>query len=460
MTQKNENESDGSNKPMMSRRSFLKMASLSVAGTALAACTPATTQAPTVSTQASTAATQAPEATPATIEWWVAEWNDEVRKWIQDEFKPKFEAGNPGITINPTFIDWGDYLTKLTTAFAGGTAPDLTAGGSSMVSTVATKKQGTVINDLVKEWGQLDDFYPMTQNVIQYKGNIYGLPTDIGVEALMWRKDLFEEAGLDPEKGPTNWDELIDYATKLTKRDGDAFKTAGFYLPSAGYSTWHRWVAFLWQAGGDILNEDSTKVIVNEQPGVDALQFYVDLLNKYKVSPISAIEQTGPPIFTTGQVAMMIGDQGSLAEVKQYAPDLYDKVGVLSPPLKKVRAAGAVFPDWVVVTSQTKNLQAAFKVLTAFADVDNNLKFNELYMTLPTRKSAAQKAKYISDDLLMVAMSKNVEFGMPWPQVPAFAKIREELTPMIQSAVNGEKTVKQALDDFAATIQHELDAGQ
>jgi maltose-binding protein MalE len=131
---------------------------------------------------------------------------------------------------------------------------------------------------------------------------------------------------------------------------------------------------------------------------------------------------------------------------------------VLSLPLKKVRSAAVVFPDWVFVTSQTKNLQAAFKVLTAFVEVDNNLKFNELYACLPTRKSASQKAKYISDDPLMVAMSKNVEFGVAWPQVPAFTKIREELTPMIQSAVNGEKSVKKALDDFATTIQAELDA--
>jgi maltose-binding protein MalE len=60
----------------------------------------------------------------------------------------------------------------------------------------------------------------------------------------------------------------------------------------------------------------------------------------------------------------------------------------------------------------------------------------------------------------MVAMSKNVEFGVSWPQVPAFAKIREGLTPMIQSAVNGDKTVQKALDDFAASIQAELDASK
>jgi maltose-binding protein MalE len=53
----------------------------------------------------------------------------------------------------------------------------------------------------------------------------------------------------------------------------------------------------------------------------------------------------------------------------------------------------------------------------------------------------------------MAAAAKNIDYGVPWPQVPAFAKIREELTPMIQAAVTGEKTVKQALDDFAAAIQ-------
>lgn len=398
-------------------------------------------------------ATAVPQAGQVTIEWWVAEWNDPVRDWLQKDFVSGFEKDNPTIKVDPVFVDWGDYLTKLTTAFAGGTAPDLSAGGSSMVATVATKNQGTAINDLIEEWGQLDDFHPMAQAVIQYKGKIYGLPTDIGVESLVWRKDLFEKANLDPEKGPADWVQLQDYAVKLTERDGDAFKVAGFYMPMAGYATWHAWVAFLWQAGGDILNEDRTKVIINEQPGVDALQFYVDLMTKDKVSPLSATEQAGPPVFTTGMVAMMIGDQGTLASVKEFAPDLYSKVGVLTPPLKKVRSAAVVFPDWVFVTSQTKHVREAFQVLTTFAAPENNVKFNELYSTFPTRKSATAKATYISDDPLLAASGKNIDYGLPWPQVPAFSKIREELTPAIQQAVTGQKTPKQALDDFANEIQ-------
>jgi multiple sugar transport system substrate-binding protein len=429
---------------VMSRRHFLKVAAAATGATLLNACAPAATPEPT----------EAPA--PVTIEWWVAEWNDAIRNWIQEEFVPEFEKDNPGIKVNPTFVDWGDYLTKLTTAFAGGTAPDLSAGGSAMVGTIADKNQGTVINDLVDQWGELDDFYPMAQAVIQYKGDIYGLPSDIGVQSLIWRKDLFEEIGLDPDKGPTTWDELREYAVKLTQRDGDEFKIAGFYLPMSGYSTWHRWVAFLWQAGGDILSEDGTKVIINEQPGIDALQFYVDLLMEDKVSPLSAIEQAGPPIFTTGIVAMMIGDQGELSNVRQYAPDLYDKVGVLTPPLKKVRSAGVVFPDWVFVSSQTEHREEAFEVLTTFVSVDNNVKFNQFYSTFPTRKSATAKADYISSDPLMAASAKNIEYGVSWPLVPAFAKIREELTPMIQAAVTGEKTAEQALDDFAAAVQPEL----
>jgi multiple sugar transport system substrate-binding protein len=439
-----------------SRRHFLRLATTTCGMALLAACAPSAPT-PTTPPQAGageeTPPTVAPQASPITVEWWVAEWNDLVRDWIQKEFVPSFASEHTNITVNPVFVDWGDYLTKLSTSFAGGTAPDLSAGGSSMVPTVATNNQGTVINDLVDEWGEFNDFYPTAQAVVQYKGDIYGLPSDIGVESLLWRKDLFEKAGLEPDKGPIDWDELTDYALQLTERDGDAFDIAGFYLPMSGYGTWHRWVAFLWQAGGDILNEDQTRVIINEQPGVEALQFLADLLTKHKVSPISAIEQAGPPIFTTGMVAMMIGGQDALAEVKQYAPDLYDKVGVLTPPLKKVRPAGAVFPDWVFMTSQTKNPREAFSVLTAFVAPENNVRFNELYGCLPTRKSATAKATYIENDPLMAATQKNIDYGVPWPMVPAFSKIRENLTPMIQEAVTAGKSVKEALDDFAAGIQ-------
>jgi multiple sugar transport system substrate-binding protein len=137
MVEKTEESRSSPLQSVMSRRHFLKVAAAATGATLLNACAPAATPEPT----------EAPA--PVTIEWWVAEWNDAIRNWIQEEFVPEFEKDNPGIKVNPTFVDWGDYLTKLTTAFAGGTAPDLSAGGSAMVGTIADKNQGTVINDLV-----------------------------------------------------------------------------------------------------------------------------------------------------------------------------------------------------------------------------------------------------------------------------------------------------------------------
>ena len=79
---------------------------------------------------------------------------------------------------------------------------------------------------------------PTAFEVASYNGNKYGIAIGIEASFLLYRKDMFREAGLDPQNPPKNWDELLEYAEKLTVRDGDTVTRAGFSIPtSAGHST-------------------------------------------------------------------------------------------------------------------------------------------------------------------------------------------------------------------------------
>ncbi|MFB3892563.1 MAG: extracellular solute-binding protein [Phycisphaerae bacterium] len=82
-------------------------------------------------------------------------------------------------------------------------------------------------------------------------GKIYGIPAIGAVHALLYRKDLFQQAGLDPERPPATWEELMDYARKLTWPQRGQF---GFMVPGGGGAGW-RWSNFVWQAGGDIVRQ-------------------------------------------------------------------------------------------------------------------------------------------------------------------------------------------------------------
>ncbi len=105
---------------------------------------------------------------------------------------------------------------------------------------------------------------------------VWGLPGDLGVRVLMWRKDLFQEAGLDPDRPPQNWDELYQYAKKLSDPGQEKY---GLNMSGGPQASWD-FMAFLWSAGGDavVLNKDGEwEAAYGSKEAATALDFYVRL---------------------------------------------------------------------------------------------------------------------------------------------------------------------------------------
>ena len=113
------------------------------------------------------------------------------------------------------------------------------------------------------------------------KGIIYGIPEQVYVMMLVYRKDLFEQANLNPDHPPQTWEELGQYAQILTNHDKYQY---GLALLGMDWADWH-WENFVWQAGGEVtelMSDGTCRIRFNEDPAVKALQFYKDLRWKYK----------------------------------------------------------------------------------------------------------------------------------------------------------------------------------
>ena len=94
-----------------------------------------------------------------------------------------------------------------------------------------------------------------------YKGRIYGLPFSADSSVLIWNKKLFKQAGLDPEKGPTNWAEIEAAAEKVNALGGDI---KGFYFSgNCGGCNIFTFTPLIWASGGDILTEDGSKATLD-----------------------------------------------------------------------------------------------------------------------------------------------------------------------------------------------------
>jgi len=161
-------------------------------------------------------------------------------------------------------------------SMAGGTAPDaLYVYGRSTQKYI---DQGFLhpLNEYLPERILEDPLFRKFLPAISRDGKIYGIPALVAVTALIYRKDLFQQAGLDPDRPPATWEELLECSRRLTFPERGQY---GIVLPGGGGAGW-RFANFVWQAGGNIVRQQpdgSWRLTLDEPPALRALELYRDM---------------------------------------------------------------------------------------------------------------------------------------------------------------------------------------
>ncbi len=164
----------------------------------------------------------------------------------------KFNAEHPN--IRATYTLQQDFERRLLVAIAGGDVPDGLLWDRFQTTLYAPRGAMRAVDDLIaRDRLNLNTiFFPEAVKELQNGGKTYGLPLVVDNRALFYNKEIFREVGLDPNKPPTTWAELEEYAIKMTKWEGNRMVRSGFALNDVGlFNTW------ILQAGGDMVTADS-----------------------------------------------------------------------------------------------------------------------------------------------------------------------------------------------------------
>lgn len=135
-------------------------------------------------------------------------------------------------------------------------------------------------------------------------GKTYGFPVRGNSIHLIYNKQMFRDAGLDPENPPKTLEELADAAVALTKRDADGnVEVYGFEIGMTPDAHWtlHAFSPIFWGYGGEYQLEDGSSGFGTEA-GVKALEYWDMLVNELQVSPVERITNG----FVSGKLAMML----------------------------------------------------------------------------------------------------------------------------------------------------------
>lgn len=241
---------------------------------------------------------------------------------IIDGYCADFERANPGFRVRPIYAGtYQDTLTKTLTAARAGEAPETACLLSVDIFTLIDEDAILPWDDLPgvdRAW--LDGFYPAFLENSRTAGKTWGIPFQRSTKVLYWNKEMFRDAGLDPEKAPATWDEQVAFAQRLTKREGEQATQWGIQIPSSGFPYW-LFQGLTTQNDVRLMNEEGNRTFYDDPKVVEALQYWMDLSMKHRVHPPGIVEWgTTPRDFFERKVAMMWTTTGNLTNVRRNAP--------------------------------------------------------------------------------------------------------------------------------------------
>jgi sn-glycerol 3-phosphate transport system substrate-binding protein len=248
---------------------------------------------------------------------------------IVDQMAADFEKENPGIKVKPVYTGtYQESIVKALTAHKSGQPP-------TTAILLSTDMYTLIDEDAIAPFDGVDTspYYKAFMANSQTGGKTWGIPFQRSTIVLYWNKDAFKEAGLDPEKGPANWDQMVEFAKKLTKTDASGNVTQwGVKIPSSGFPYW-LFQGLTTPNDAILMNDAGTETYFDKPAVVEALQYWVDLSAKHKVMPGGVIEWgTTPKDFFEKKAAMIWTTTGNLTNIRANAGFPF---GVAMLPAKK-----------------------------------------------------------------------------------------------------------------------------
>jgi multiple sugar transport system substrate-binding protein len=396
---------------------------------------------------------------------------------IDEQFWAAFAKTYPNITVERQNLGYDQILTKIRTAAMGNAAPMLARLMLMWSPELAAK--GFLQPLRPEDVGySSSEFWPAAIQSASWKGKVYGVPTNNETMAFIWNAALFEEAGLDPDKPPATWDDVVAFSKLIKEKTGK--NGYGLVARANAGNTPYRFMPQVWGYGGGALDEASDhptfqKVLLDNAGSRAALQISYDMYVRDKSVPRSALTNTqteNEDPFVAGQLGMMIGHPSEYATIVDRARNttgddrkIADKVvanmryGLI--PSGPVRRA-VCFGGWNLHMFKPEMVGSKFDVDAARAFIafmtgpewsvklawtasnPGNLRgFRTQWM-----KQRLQETKFLNVTTSMLPS------GIPFPVIPESGEIMNIIVPdMMQNALTGRMSVDRASEAAAKRVK-------
>lgn len=340
---------------------------------------------------------------------------DSVSSAFQKDFEKGFEAAHPDIDVRIQIQEWDGIGEKVTAALASNDAPDVIETGNTQVAQFAQSGGLKDLSDKVDDLGG-DAWLKGLAEPGAWEGKQYGIPYYAANRVVIYRKDLFEKAGIDAAaiKTRAQW-------TAATKKLNKGSQQ-GIYLPG---QNWYTYAGFVWDEGGDLATESggTWKGTLGSPEALRAMAFYEKLQGLGKGPKDS--DEAQPPqaeVMAKGQVAQIISTPGGANVVTQNNPELKDKLGFFPIPGKTADTPGAVFTGGsdLVIPTVSQHHDAAYTFVKELTGDKWQKKLAVAMSYVPNKTTLAGA---VADDPGASAMAAGAAVGHATPNTPGWAAV-------------------------------------
>lgn len=384
-----------------------------------------------------------------------------VTKFV-DKICADWNALHPEAIVKPVYTgNYDDTVVKIQSSIQGKNPPDLFISLATQRFSMYVQDAVIPLDDFIAADGAegkayIADFLTGFMEDSYVDGKIISIPFQRSTMIMYYNKDAFKEVGLDPNKPPKTWAELVEYSQKLTKvgADGNVQRYGVGLALNSGSAQWG-FTGFALQNsknGENLMSDDGKQIYFNTPENVEALQFWCDLQTKYKVMQSGIVQWTDlPGQFLSGKVAMIYHTTGNLGNISKNATFEY---GTAFLPGSKRQAAPTGGGNFYISKGISAARQkAAWEFIKFATSTERAAQWSIDTGYVATRTSALEtpqmKEYYANLPQARVAFE---QIPISKPELTSYDSTRmwRILNDSIQSAITGEKTPAQALKDAQA----------
>lgn len=358
------------------------------------------------------------------------------------------ETNTDNITVQIDIMDNDTLQTKFATAVSTGTGPSFVLVG---IEYLHQYEENGLIEDISDFWDTMgidkSNFYENVLAKSYIDDALYGVPMQYNVQYLYYNKDLFTEAGLDPENPPTTLDELHEAAIACTDPSKNQY---GLGLPTDyGY-----YCEYLWANGGDVINEDATENLLNSEENIATLEWIQKLATEDGVSPEGLTAADADTMFQSGQLAMYTSGPWNINGLTQLGLNY----GITAIP---GGSDGAYSPEggcsYMLTKGADEQTKEAVYKFMAYWLSDDVLKEWSNRNGFPVWSYSVLEDADIQNNEILSAVSKASEIGRDWHLGLECGSMidNDVMKPMMEKILSGAdvtQSVQEASDALDAVI--------